>query len=143
MMDSITHVGINGMTTNGNGPEKNVNGHINGAFGGTAHDLSDDSSAVRLNGSNNDHFLNGVGQEHHSPQPTRTHFLLPFSAHDEKTLQGNFGALQKTGCPWELADVAYSLSERRSMLTYRAFVVAEADKAGWTLGTEKLAVTKK
>ena len=108
-----------------NGINQGLNGHSNGQSNGHTNGCT--------NGSNEDLVI----------CPSRTHFLLPFSAHDEKTVQRNFAALRGKGSDWDLADIAYTLSERRSMMTHRAFVVAGVGKTSETFKAEKLAVTKK
>ncbi|KAL4866681.1 hypothetical protein BDV12DRAFT_198902 [Aspergillus spectabilis] len=52
--------------------------------------------------------------------------LLVWSAHDEKTLKANVTALGNVADRWKLTDIAFTLSERRSMLSHRAFVVTDA-----------------
>lgn len=99
--------------------------HTNGQSNGYANG--------HINGSSEDHVI----------RPSKTHFLLPFSAHDEKTLRRNFAALRETSSNWDIADIAYTLSERRSMLTYRAFVVAGSGKTSEAFMADDLAVTKK
>ena len=123
MNQSTPSAGINGI--NHGLTSTHANGRLNGQSNGYTNG--------RTNGSSEDHVI----------WPRRTQFLLPFSAHDEKTLQRNFAALRGTSSNWDLADIAYTLSERRSMLTYRAFVVAGVGKTSEAFWAEKLAVTKK
>ena len=108
---------------------------------GIEHGLLNPHAKVQSNGHTNGS-ING-NNEGHVTWPSRTHFLLPFSAHDEKTLRSNFAALRGTSSNWDLADIAYTLSERRSMLTHRAFVVAEVGKTSEAFVAGKLTVTKK
>ncbi|KAF3914512.1 hypothetical protein AA313_de0207920 [Arthrobotrys entomopaga] len=51
-------------------------------------------------------------------------FLLPFSAHDKKTLDRNIAAHAKVASDYHLADLAYTLGARRSRLAVRGFTVA-------------------
>ncbi|KAL8783267.1 MAG: hypothetical protein Q9213_004743 [Squamulea squamosa] len=133
---------INGAATNGDGAEDTyTNGQPNGVSAGISNGMPNGVSEDRLNGDNGSH-MNGTIRDPKAP-PSRTHFLLPFSAHDERTLQANFAALRDTGLHWDLADIAYTLSERRSLLTQRAFVVAEVGKAAEALAIGKLAAMKK
>ena len=74
-----------------------ANGHLNGDANGYANGYS-----------------NGVNK-----RP----FLLPFSAHNERTLKANIAAFQDIGCQWNPIDVAYTLSCHRSRFTHRAFAV--------------------
>ncbi|KAF5869444.1 putative polyketide synthase protein [Botrytis fragariae] len=54
----------------------------------------------------------------------RNKFLLPFSAHDERTLVANISALKNNISDWNLNDIAYTLSERRSLFSHRTFQIA-------------------
>ena len=51
-------------------------------------------------------------------------FLLPFSAHDKATLQRNIAAHGKVAGNYKLLDQSYTLGNRRSVLTSKAFTVA-------------------
>ncbi len=106
-----------------------ANGHANGHV----------NSHVQVNG-NGYHMTNGNG---YRSGPTKTRFLLPFSAHDEKTLQVNYDALAKTITNRDLADVAFTLSARRSLMTYRSFITTSAEEAEQGLPEEKLSAMKK
>lgn len=72
----------------------------------------------------------------------RRHFLLPFSAHNDRTLKSNVDALQPVVDSWHLIDVAYTLSCRRSTLSTRAFVIAEQGQAQIALQPDKLTTSK-
>ncbi|KAF4624420.1 hypothetical protein G7Y89_g13751 [Cudoniella acicularis] len=109
-----------------------MNGYINGYTNGNGH--------IQVNGNGHHHTTNGNGDR--SPT-TKTRFLLPFSAHDEKTLQAVYDALGKTINNWDLTDVAFTLSARRSLLTYRAFITTNVDEAKQGLPEEKLSAVKK
>ncbi|TGO27521.1 hypothetical protein BPAE_0041g00680 [Botrytis paeoniae] len=56
----------------------------------------------------------------------RNKFLLPFSAHDERTLVANISALNNNILDWNLNDIAYTLSERRSLFSHRTFQIASS-----------------
>ncbi|KAI1662756.1 hypothetical protein F4813DRAFT_9557 [Daldinia decipiens] len=58
---------------------------------------------------------------------TRQLVLLPFSAHSTSSLQLNIDALSLDIYQHQLADVAYTLSAKRSNLPYRAFRVVNRD----------------
>ena len=58
---------------------------------------------------------------------TRDLVLLPFSAHSKSSLQANISALSKAIHLHSLADVAYTLTERRSRFAQRTFSVVEND----------------
>ncbi|KAM0813112.1 putative KR domain-containing protein [Seiridium cardinale] len=50
-------------------------------------------------------------------------FLLPFSAHDRPTLQRNIAAHGKIAANYELADLSYTLGNRRSVFPSKGFAV--------------------
>ncbi|KAI0886565.1 KR domain-containing protein [Annulohypoxylon maeteangense] len=51
-------------------------------------------------------------------------FLLPFSAHDKATLRRNIDAHGKVAAKYNLLDLSYTLSNRRSSLPSKAYAVA-------------------
>ncbi len=51
-------------------------------------------------------------------------FLLPFSAHDKATLRRNIDAHGKVAAKYNLLDLSYTLSNRRTILQSKAFTVA-------------------
>ncbi|CAN8104631.1 unnamed protein product [Discula destructiva] len=51
-------------------------------------------------------------------------FLLPFSAHDKPTLQRNIAAHGLVAHNYDLLDLSYTLTHRRSVLSSKAFTVA-------------------
>ncbi|KAI1406986.1 hypothetical protein F5Y13DRAFT_207084 [Hypoxylon sp. FL1857] len=108
-------------------PNKATHGHTNG----------------RTNSNGNGHQrVNGNG---HKLSPVRSRFILPFSAHDEKTLQANYDALAKTINCWDLADIAFTLSARRSLLTYRSFAITNinGEESEQGIPQRKLSATKR
>ncbi|KAH8698986.1 putative polyketide synthase [Talaromyces proteolyticus] len=52
------------------------------------------------------------------------YFLLPFSAHDRPTLDANIKAFSDVTSQYNLLDLSYTLSNRRSRLASRGYVVA-------------------
>lgn len=84
--------------------------------------------------------MNGDG---HKSRPAKSRFLIPFSAHDEKTLQANYNTLAKTITNWDLADVAFTLSTRRSLLTYRSFTITSDEEAENGLPEQSPTATKR
>ncbi|KAK4654427.1 Type I Iterative PKS [Podospora pseudocomata] len=59
---------------------------------------------------------------------TRDLVLLPFSAHTEQSLKSNIAALSRVIHQWPLADIAYTLSSKRSRFQQRSFrIVAKSD----------------
>ncbi|KAH8165552.1 hypothetical protein CIB48_g2685 [Xylaria polymorpha] len=91
------------------------NGYVNGHSNGISRAQTNGERQITMNG-------NG-----HKSMPSKTRLLLPFSAHDDKTLQANYEALAKSITKWNLMDVAFTLSARRSLQTYRSFAITAAD----------------
>ncbi|PYH40874.1 type I polyketide synthase, partial [Aspergillus saccharolyticus JOP 1030-1] len=60
----------------------------------------------------------------------RKHFLLPISAHNERTLQANFHALSEQAHRWKILDLAYTLRCRRTNHTTRAVALGEEGQIG-------------
>lgn len=58
------------------------------------------------------------------PAKSTRPFLLPLSAHDRTTLERNIVAHGTVAADYHLADLAYTLSARRSRLRTRGFVIA-------------------
>ncbi|KAK8054299.1 hypothetical protein PG996_013600 [Apiospora saccharicola] len=56
---------------------------------------------------------------------SKKQYLLPFSAHDERTLLANYDALLRSQGKWDLQDVAYTLSGRRSRFPQRSYVIKD------------------
>ncbi|KAI1093575.1 beta-ketoacyl synthase domain-containing protein [Rostrohypoxylon terebratum] len=63
---------------------------------------------------------------------TRQFVLLPLSAHSEQSLKSNFNALSQVIDRLSLADVAYTLSDRRSRYAQRSFCIVEKDNKAST-----------
>ncbi|KAL8669472.1 MAG: hypothetical protein Q9168_005934, partial [Polycauliona sp. 1 TL-2023] len=147
----IAH-GISSRPASDNDPKHTLtNGYTNGHTNDLSNGMSNGLSDRRPDGHVKDHvngYANGSTNGHSddyavTPGQERKHFLLPLSAHDEKTLQRNFATLRDTVANWDLVDVAYTLGERRSMLAHRAFVVAEAGKTSQAFAVDKLPVAKR
>ncbi|KAF2799143.1 hypothetical protein K505DRAFT_356833 [Melanomma pulvis-pyrius CBS 109.77] len=124
----IYQIESNGFATNGssNGYSK---GYQNGANG--------HSNVV---GNHENGYKNGLPAYSHHPvvdaskmtktanASTRQLVLLPFSAHNESSLQLNVDALSQVINQSSLADIAYTLSAKRSKLAQRSFrIVDKAD----------------
>ncbi|KAI1302455.1 hypothetical protein F5Y03DRAFT_407817 [Xylaria venustula] len=100
---------------NGNGV---MNGITNGTFNGNT---------------NGNGYVNGINGAHHisngkHSNSVKKRFLLPFSAHDEKTLQANYDKLVTCCDKWTIDDIAYTLSARRSVFQQRSFVIVTNDQ---------------
>ena len=102
-------------------------------------------SCVMLPNSRSNKSINeGMGHTNgHTGTAPRHQFLLPFSAHDEKTLLRNVAALQATCSKWALADIAHTLSARRSTFSHRTFAVAESGDLAANLDPETMTITRK
>ncbi|KAL4941793.1 hypothetical protein BDV06DRAFT_222783 [Aspergillus oleicola] len=98
---------------------------------------ADKASRVLVNGNGS---LN-VSVNGHGSMPRK--FLLAFSAHDEETLSANIRALGTVADNWKLSDIAFTLSERRSILSHRAFVITDEIQVAEDLQTSTLTVIKK
>jgi acyl transferase domain-containing protein len=83
--------------------------------------------------------VNGLSNGTHKE---RRKFLLPFSAHDERTLRSNVAALADGESRWEMSDLAYTLSARRTFFSHRSYVVAESGSLGAALASTDLVVKK-
>ena len=64
-------------------------------------------------------------QESSFPDTKRQYFLLPFSAHDSETLKANIRKLAERSQKYDLLDLSFTLSGRRSLLAKRAFAVSK------------------
>ncbi|KAI1339726.1 hypothetical protein F5Y15DRAFT_423599 [Xylariaceae sp. FL0016] len=101
----VTHRATNGSTND------STNGHING------------NGSLNGNGSSGE---NGEAHRDHSTEVlSRKLFILPFSAHDERTLQANYDSLASSYRNWNLSDIAFTLSARRSSFQQRSFIIAD------------------
>ncbi|KAI8296086.1 Prosolanapyrone synthase [Colletotrichum sp. SAR 10_98] len=128
----------------------NGNSHTNGHNGHNGH-----------NGTNGTNGTNGAGENgvgngsHETPSlhspilskpkatrkadaDTRQLVLLPFSAHNETSLNANIAALSSVANRHSLADIAYTLSARRSKLGQRTFRII--DKIDVTAGLQATAL---
>lgn len=141
--------GLNGHSnghSNGTSQNGHSNGHSNGVFSGTSNGSSNGASDGFSNGDGH-HDTNGNGSTessttlpHHSAlistvtksasatASTRPWVVLPFSAHNATSLEQNINALSKVAAQFSLADIAYTLGNKRSRLQQRTFLVVESDK---------------
>ncbi|KAM4056688.1 KR domain-containing protein [Hirsutella rhossiliensis] len=83
-------------------------------------------AVVNGNGTNGDRNGNGKIE---SLDDMKT-YLLPFSAHNEQTLQKNFSAVSQVSDHCLISDLAYTLSTARSSLSSRAFTLVSRPKHG-------------
>ncbi|KAJ4296346.1 hypothetical protein N0V90_006391 [Kalmusia sp. IMI 367209] len=120
--------------------ENRVNGHVtNGSNGYSSNGLNGHSTngyhpnVISENGSGDKH------QSQHSPivnaphmsrtanAGTRQLIVLPFSAHNQASLKANMNALSHVIDRHSLADIAYTLSAKRSRFIQRAFCIVDKD----------------
>lgn len=72
----------------------------------------------------------------------RQYFLLPFSAHNERTLRKYIETLRVSIHQWSLLDLSYTLGCRRSTFSTRAFVVTTGVHAKQSLESQNIGVHK-
>lgn len=63
----------------------------------------------------------------HTHTRTRELVLLPFSGHEQYSLEANVAAIAEVADKYEIADLVYTLSSRRSSFDQRAFVISKTD----------------
>ena len=87
-------------------------------------------NGIGYGNSNGFHKVDGVGPVspdgkliYQQGSGTRGKVLLPFSAFDDKSLEGNIAAVSSILQDYDFADLAYTLSARRSRFAHRAFTV--------------------
>ncbi|KAK1992807.1 hypothetical protein LX36DRAFT_662075 [Colletotrichum falcatum] len=132
-------------TSNGIGSRANGLDGTNGTNGtnGNSHTNDEHNGHDGTDGSGENAAKNGVKSGiHEAPSPhspildkpkatrkadaaTRQLVLLPFSAHNETSFNANIAALSSVATRHSLADVAYTLSARRSRLGQRTFRVVD------------------
>ncbi|KAH6653120.1 hypothetical protein BKA67DRAFT_637287 [Truncatella angustata] len=87
---------------------------------------SEESRSTNANAANHTITIKVTGA---ATAATRQLVLLPFSAHNEASLQMNIEALSKTIDRFSLADVAYTLGDKRSKLSHRSFRIVDKSSA--------------
>ncbi|KAK3357945.1 polyketide synthase [Lasiosphaeria hispida] len=116
-----------GSRTNGVNGKHSVNGSTNG-----------------INGMNGSHgvqshrpVLNAPGMIRKADVATRKLVILPFSAHNTNSLTANMIELSAVLGQHSLADVAYTLSAKRSRLVHKSYVIVDRDQVAQDgLGTQ-------
>ncbi|RMZ82570.1 hypothetical protein DV738_g1477, partial [Chaetothyriales sp. CBS 135597] len=93
-------------------------------------------NATTLHEGNGSHFSN------RAEVSRRNLFLLPFSAHNSRTLKSNIDALQPTADEWDLRDLAYTLSCRRTQFSTRSFAVVQQGRVKESLLLKDMAAHK-
>ncbi|KAI1467861.1 uncharacterized protein F4812DRAFT_471220 [Daldinia caldariorum] len=124
----------NGHSLNGNSLDKPVNGnnavktvhHINGSAS-NGHNKNGNGVQKRQKRTH-DPVTNTPSMIGTTSATTRELVLLPFSAHNESSLKLNIDALLLDIYQHQLADVAYTLSAKRSNLPYRAVRIVSRER---------------
>lgn len=127
--------------------EDNTNGTTNGHTNGYINGDSDSNINGTTNNNSNGH-MKEKSTLHYpiikSPKltatiaaATRRLVLLPFSGHSEGSISSNIKGLIKVVDRFPLADVAYTLSGRRSRMAQRSFRIVDKDNVGQDLAVEK------
>ncbi|KGO76199.1 Acyl transferase/acyl hydrolase/lysophospholipase [Penicillium italicum] len=125
---------INGHTNHD--ANRYTNGHTNGHANGEANDFTH-SSAIDIDA----HVpaMWHLNKIHRADAGTRRLVLLPFSAHNEGSLKLNVAAMADalTTKKHSLADVAYTLSARRTKLMQRSFRIVESKDVARGMAVEQ------
>ncbi|KAJ8130860.1 hypothetical protein O1611_g2768 [Lasiodiplodia mahajangana] len=130
-----THNGVTETPTNGtvditNGHVGNV--HDNGKVNSNTNSIGDGMAMGHLP------IVKKPKSQSTADATTRRFVVLPLSAHSESSLELNLGTLPQAMSKYQLADIAYTLSARRSRFAYRSFCIVNKDQL-----PEKLAVDRK
>ncbi|KAK7734288.1 Type I Iterative PKS [Cytospora paraplurivora] len=117
-----------------------VNGHLrchehtrNGQTINSSGHSQKIGNATTTNGTNDDR----PKKTKRAEATTRQLVVLPFSAHSEASLKLNIDALSLTGHQSSLADVAYTLSAKRSKLAQRTFRIVDKENVVEGLGIKQ------
>ncbi|KAG9763794.1 ketoacyl-synt-domain-containing protein, partial [Aureobasidium melanogenum] len=73
----------------------------------------------------------------------RTQFLLPFSAHDVPTLKANIENIRKVADEYDVEDLAYTLSARRSRFFNRGFATVDSNAVSDDLEEQSVTLGKR
>jgi len=73
----------------------------------------------------------------------RTQFLFPFSAHDVPTLKANIENIRQVADEYDVEDLAYTLSARRSRFFNRGFATVDANAVSDDLEEQSVTLGKK
>lgn len=124
------------------GSTNGVNGKTIGANGHNGNGRNGRNDSNGSNGSNETNGHNGLATQARQHRPvtsalshfmkadatTRQLVVLPFSAHNQQSLVANMDALSSAAHKHSLADVAYTLSAKRSRFSQRAYSVVDKDQ---------------
>lgn len=111
----------NGNDINGFG-NAHADGHVNGFANGHPKGLTN-------------------GETKHDYSRERL-FVLPFSAHNEKSLKSNVAAIRERVDDYDLVDLSYTLGCRRSNLMTRTFAIAKEGSVADALDSDKMPIQK-
>ena len=96
-----------------------------------------------LDGSPNGHLNGSIGNHSEEFQRSqRRFFLLPLSAHNERTLRKYIETLHLCVDQWSMLDLSYTLGYRRSIFSTRSFVVTTAEQAKESLKSQDITIYK-
>lgn len=119
-----------------------INGHANGDTNGHANGYINGNAKGHQNGSLRSHssIVTTPRRTSTTNAATRQLVLLPLSAHNKQSLKLNVDALSRVIHSLSLADVAYTLSARRSKLTQRSFCIVDKEKIPQSLEIHRKAI---
>ncbi|KAK4173766.1 putative polyketide synthase [Triangularia setosa] len=120
---------VNGQITNG----RAINGYPTGAHNG--------NDGVATPPAEHSPLASKPRKTTRADAATRELVLLPFSAHTEPSLKSNISALSRVINQWSLADVAYTLSSKRSRFQQRSFRIVKKEDVATGLATERRTFT--
>ncbi|KAL9109919.1 MAG: hypothetical protein Q9227_005442 [Pyrenula ochraceoflavens] len=125
----------NGHFPNGHLPNEHLsNGHLSSAHRASANAPKSALSNGHVTKSSAENIkllhqplANGIKGKKRADATTRQLVMLPFSAHNDASLQLNVDALSRAIDQHSLADVAYTLAAKRSKLFQRSFRIVDKD----------------
>lgn len=123
--------GVNGVNGHARNGTNGVNGHKpNGFTNGTTNGTNNSNGDSQLVGHHSKHspVIRARRYFTKADAATRQLVLLPFSAHNQASLLANVDALSRVAHKHSLADVAYTLSAKRSRFSHRAYAVVDKSR---------------
>lgn len=124
-----------------------ANGYCLGSTNGSTktNSVTNANGFSNTNGNLKSHelFVGSTPELVESTRPgTRSLVLLPFSGHDNFSLEANISIIADAIKEHKLADLAYTLSSRRSRFFQRAFAVVEAESTSAALNINQMTCGK-
>lgn len=140
------HLEIPNGSSNGALTEYSIGG-VNGPP--SINDISRKQNAEAINGIKNKAALKYGGSLLRCPElfesdkaQTRRLVLLAFSGHGERSLKSNISMMAGAVDEYALADIAFTLSTRRSKFVQRAFAIADASRPASSLDDKNVTCGK-